>query len=298
MHKALFRFGIARLVFAAMVMLSGAHPAMADPGPPPPVAGPAPDKSDDTLLNPTQAAAMRGFSTDRPTKSTLPYTVDAGHVQIETDLAVYAVGTQAGARQRGWTLFDPTFKLGLTSTIDLEVQATPHEAVITRTASSRSASTGWGDTYARVKVNLIGDDGGALAIAVAPSIKLPTAPAALGNRAVEGGVIVPVSVSLPKGFTLVSSPEIDVLRNTRSAGYHESANFLLNLSHPVGKRWTVYAELFTTRSFEHAVAPVYTVDTAVSFAISPRLQWDMGANFKIAGTVPGAQIYTGLSRRF
>jgi hypothetical protein len=298
MHKALFRFGIARLVFAAMVMLSGAHPAMADPGPPPPVTGPAPDKSDDTLLNPTQAAAMRGFSTDRPTKSTLPYTVDAGHVQIETDLAVYAVGTQAGARLRGWTLFDPTIKLGLTSTIDLEVQATPHEAVISRTGSSRSATTGWGDTYARVKVNLIGDDGGALAIAVAPSIKLPTAPAALGNRAVEGGVIVPVSVSLPKGFTLVSSPEIDVLRNTRSARYHESANFLLNLSHPVGKRWTVYAELFTTRSFEHAVAPVYTVDTAVSFAISPRLQWDMGANFKIAGTVPGAQVYTGLSRRF
>jgi hypothetical protein len=298
MHKTLSRPRIPGVLLAAMVLMLGARPAIADPGPPPPVTGPVPDKSDDTLLNPTQSTAMRGFSTDRPTKSTLPYTVDAGHVQIETDLAVYAVGNQAGATIRTWTIFDPTIKLGLTSTIDLELQVTPHQAVITRTAPVRSAATGWGDTYTRLKVNLIGDDGGALAIALAPAIKLPTAPASLGNRAVEGGLIVPVSITLPHGFTLVSSPEIDVLRNQQGQGYHQSGNFLLNLSHPVGKRWTVYAEVFASRSFQHAAAPVYTADTAVSFALSPRLQWDLGGNVKLHGAVPGAQIYTGLARRF
>jgi hypothetical protein len=269
-----------------------------DPGPPPPVASPAPDKSDDTVFNPTPAAATRGFSTDRPTKSYLPYTVDAGHFQYETDLAVYGVGTRDGTTVRTWTLVDPTLKLGLTSTIDFELQLTPYQAVITRSATGRSAASGWGDSVARVKVNLIGDDGGALALAAMPFVKAPTARAALGNGAVEGGLIAPVSVTLPQGFTLVLSPEIDRLHNAQGAGYHGSANVLINLSHPVGKRWTVYAEAFTTRSFLRSDQPVTTFDTAVAFAITPQLQWDLGGNFKLAGTVPGAQIYSGLSQRF
>jgi hypothetical protein len=269
-----------------------------DPGPPPPVTGPAPDKSDDTVFNPTPAAATRGFSTDRPTKSYLPYTVDAGHFQFETDLAVYGVGNLDGAKVHAWTIVDPTLKLGLTSTVDLEVQLTPFQAVIARSTTGRSAASGWGDSVARLKVNLIGDDGGALAIAAMPVVKVPTARAALGNGAIEGGLIVPVSITLPHGFTLVLSPEIDELRNAQGPGYHRSANFLLNLSHLLGKRWTVYAEAFTTRSFQRSDRPIYTLDTAVAFAITPQLQWDLGGNFKLAGTVPGVQIYTGLSQRF
>ena len=37
-----------------------------------------PDKSEYTLFNPTPKDKMRDFSTDRPTKSNVPYTVDAG----------------------------------------------------------------------------------------------------------------------------------------------------------------------------------------------------------------------------
>ena len=48
--------------------------------------GAAADKSQYTLFNPTPKEQMRPFNTDRPTKSNVPYTVDAGHFQIETDL--------------------------------------------------------------------------------------------------------------------------------------------------------------------------------------------------------------------
>ena len=41
------------------------------------------------LLYPTPPDQMRSFSTDRPTKSNVPYTVDAGHFQYETDLVNY-----------------------------------------------------------------------------------------------------------------------------------------------------------------------------------------------------------------
>ncbi len=284
---------------AAFVMLGVPCAARADePGPPPPVESPAPDKSDSSLFNPVPAAALRGFSADRPTKSFLPYTVDAGHVQVESDFAVYGITTQDGQKTRNWTVFDPTLKLGLTNSADFELQVITYQAAISHAGPTRTSASGWGDAYAKVKLNLIGNDGGKLAVALLPYVKAPTARAPLGNGAVEGGLIVPVSIAVPHGFTIVFSPEFDWLRNGTGPGYHGSTTFLVNLSHPVGKVWTVYAEAFTTRSFQHGDTPLYTFDTAASVAITPTLQWDFGANIKVSGPAPDAQIYTGFARRF
>ena len=51
---------------------------------------PVPDKSRFTLFNPTPRALMRDMDTDRPDTTESPYTVDAGHVQIEFSLTEYA----------------------------------------------------------------------------------------------------------------------------------------------------------------------------------------------------------------
>ena len=289
------RIAIAGATLGVM-LASGA--AQADPGPAPPAAETAADAALAAPATPMPASTTRSFSTDRPTKSYVPYTVDQGPFQYETDLAVYAVARQDGADIRTWTIVDPTLKLGLTHAIDIEVQATPFEGAVIRTGSRRSAVSGCSDSVVRLKINLIGNDGGTLAIAVMPYVKVPTARSALGNGAVEGGLITPISIALPQAFTLVLSPEIDELHNAQARGYHRSANILANLSHPVGKRWTLYAEAFATRSFERGDSRVYTLDTAVAWAITPRLQWDAGANFKLGGVVPAAQIYTGLSQRF
>ena len=47
------------------------------------------DKDQYTLFTPTPVDKMRAFNTDRPTKSNVPYTVDAGHFQYEGDLFIY-----------------------------------------------------------------------------------------------------------------------------------------------------------------------------------------------------------------
>lgn len=287
------------LAVAGAIGLSGPGIAWADePGPPLPVEGPLPDKSDNSIANPVPKAALRGFSADRPTKAYLPYTVDAGHFQVETDLAIYGRGRQDGQRYVNWTAIDPTLKLGVTNAIDLELQVTTFAAAIAGTGATRTAASGFGDSNVRAKINLIGNDGGKLAVALLPFVKVPTAPRTLGNGAVEGGLVLPVSIAVPHGFTIVLGAEIDVLRNAATPGYHGSANALVNVSHPVGKAFTVYAEAFATRSFLAADKPIHTIDTGLSLAITPNLQWDMGANFRVSGAVPDAQVYTGLARRF
>lgn len=73
---------------------------------------------------------------------------------------------------------------------------------------------------------------------------------------------------------------------------------MINVSHPLDKRWTFYTEAFTTQSFQMREKSIYTLDRALTYALSPNVQVDCGANFSLNGAAPRAQLYTGLSQRF
>jgi hypothetical protein len=258
----------------------------------------AQDKSGYDLFNPTPSAQMRAFSTDRPPKANSPYTVDAGHFQYETDIAVFDYSDAAGVKTRDWTVVDPTLKLGLTNTIDAELQVTPYQSIATESAGNTTNVSGAGDTFLRLKINVLGNDQGAVAAALLPYLKLPTAQSGLGNGRVEGGLILPISFSAPGGFTVIVMPEGDYLKNTTDSGYHGAFDFLINISHALDKRWTFYTEVFTTQSFQARNKPVYTLDEALTFSLTPNLQLDFGGNFSLNDAAPRAQLFLGLSQRF
>jgi len=77
---------------------------------------PAPDKSGYTLFNPTPDADLRSLCTDRPTKSTSPCTVDAGHWQVESDVYNYTVQTDAGVTTTTQLFTNPTLRSTLLPT--------------------------------------------------------------------------------------------------------------------------------------------------------------------------------------
>ena len=123
------------------------------------------DKSQYWLLNPVPTDQMRSFSTDRPTKSNVPYTVDAGHFQYETDLVNFTHRVTGSVHTDTILVPNPTFKVGVTNDTDLEVNV-PITGLHTFSSSTGSSSTTiWdiGDTYLRAKVNLWGNDGGSSA---------------------------------------------------------------------------------------------------------------------------------------
>jgi len=276
--------------FLALALSALAVPTIADDAPP--------DKSDFTLFDPTPDADMRSFNTDRPPKANSPYTVDAGHFQYETDIAVFGYGNADGVKTQDWTVFDPTLKLGLTNTIDAELQITPYESVVAKSAAGTTTVSGIGDTFVRVKINVLGDDHGSVAVALLPYVKLPTAQSGLGNGKVEAGLILPMSFSAPGDFTVIVMPEGDYLKDTTDSGYHAAIDFLINVSHALDKRWTFYTEAFTTQSLQARSKPIYTLDEALTCALSANLQLDFGGNFSLNDAAPRAQLYMGLSQRF
>jgi len=259
-----------------------------------------PDKNQYWLLNPTPPDQMRSFSTDRPTKSNVPYTVDAGHFQYETDLVNFTHQVTGTTRTDTLLVPNPTFKVGVTNNIDFELNV-PFAGVHTYDTATAASSKLWGigDTYVRSKINLWGNDGGDTAGAIIPYVKAPSAPVGIGNGAVEGGLIGPVAFSLPNSFTLLLVPEVDDFKNSLTTGYHGNYVFDVNLSREVIKNVTAYAELWSDYNADPtAKATLVSFDTAVSWVFLPNKQIDVGVNFGLNSATPAVQVYAGLSQRF
>lgn len=260
-----------------------------------------PDKNQYWLWNPVPDGQMRDFDTDRPTKSNVPFTVDAGHFQYETDIVNFAHQSSGSTRTDTFLIPNPTLKVGLTNNVDLELNIAPIVGIHTFDSTTNMSSTTWGngDLFVRTKVNLWGNDGGTSAFALIPYVKAPTAPSGIGNGAVEEGLIAPLSFSLPNGYTLLFNSEVDALKDSDDDGRHANYINLVNLSRQVVKDVTLYAEFWSDYNNDPTQrTQQYSADTAVAWMVRPNLQLDVGANFGLNRDTPAVQLYAGVAQRF
>jgi hypothetical protein len=262
----------------------------------------ADDKDQYTLFNPTPVDKMRDFSTDRPTKSNVPYTVDAGHFQYEGDIFIYSHDNTStpDTSFTTWVIGNPTFKLGLLNNVDFEVNFSAYNNIqaMTRSTGVAAGVGGFGDTFTRFKWNLFGNEGGGPAFALIPYAKWPTAPQGIGNRFVEGGLIAPLAVPLPGGFTTILMGEMDILKNPNDAGHHVNFPALINLNRQIVPNLTGYAEIYANWSTSPDVRDIYTLDFALAWTPKPNFQLDIGINIGLVSAAIPYQIYMGIAQRF
>jgi hypothetical protein len=110
-----------------------------------------------------------------------------------------------------------------------------------------TTTTGFGDTFTRFKWNLFGNEGDGPAFALIPYAKWPTAPQGIGNRFVEGGLIAPLAVPLPAGFTAILMGEMDILKNPVDNNYHVNFPALININRTAGPAIRPSAFHFSSR---------------------------------------------------
>lgn len=247
---------------------------------------------------PTSSAADAPICTDRPTKSTFACTVPKGRWQVEADAFSYTRQSTGGVTAETYLLTNPTLKYGISDSADLSVNWVPYARVETRIGSQRLAIEGVGDLTLRLKKRFTADES-AVQFSLVPFVKLPTARLGIGNGLVEGGVIAPVNISLPRGWTLTVVPTLDILANADlRGGRHVQLQGLVNLGKQIGKV-TLYGELWTAQNWDPAGAVrQYSADVALAYLISNRLQLDVGANIGLNRATPGFQGYLGVSARW
>ena len=122
---------------------------------------PAPDKSHYHLFNPTPRELMREFNTDRPDKTESPYTLDAGHFQLEMDVLNYSFdrynGLPNNTRVESVAMAPVNLKIGLRDNVDFQLVLQTYNSVRTRdSVTGVTQQSGFGDVISRLKINLWG----------------------------------------------------------------------------------------------------------------------------------------------
>lgn len=266
-------------------------------------AEPVPDKSQYNLLNPTPPQWLREMSTDRPDKTESPFTVDAGHFQVEMDFVTYSYDKHNPARDgtivRTWNVAPINFKVGLRHDLDVQFVVTPHTYVHTSDpAAGVSRQRGFGDLVTRLKWNLWGNDGGDTAFGLMPYVKWPVNQNQLGNHSVQGGLILPLAVELPAGWSMGLMTQLDVMRDTTSSGYHPEFVNTVTFGHDIVGNLGGYAEFFSSVSAERGSTWTGTLDVGLTYALTKNVQLDAGINFGLTRAADDFAPFIGLSLRF
>jgi hypothetical protein len=261
------------------------------------------DKSGYTLVNPTPDDLMRKFTPDRPAKGFSVRTIDAGHFELEMDLVNYTYAKYLGIVTRSIQVLDPNFKIGLTNWADLEIQFNGLQAqrsFDSETAATVAQGTGFGDVILRTKINLVGNDGGPIGLAIIPYVKLPSETPVISNGAVEGGLIVPLALRLPQDYLVTLMTEVDALKDPDDGGRYANFVNLVGVSHslPGVERAIATVELFSSVGADRAAPPIYTFDLGLNYRLDQHTILDVGLNLGLNNAAPKAQVYTGISLRF
>lgn len=259
---------------------------------------PKPNKNAFHLFNPTPRELLRELSTDRPDKTESPFTVDAGHFQIEADLVSYARDREGGTQLDDWTAGGLNLKAGLLNWMDLQVILESYRDVRLRETGATFCASGFGDTTVRLKMNLWGNDGGATAFALMPFVKMPTASSGLGNGAVEGGLILPLAVALPADWGMGVMLEIDFNEDEDGRGHHAAFIQTITFAHQIVGPLGGYVEFFSQLSDDVASDWIATVDFGVTYAINDDVQLDAGLNVGVTDAADDLNPFLGLTIRF
>ena len=131
-----------------------------------------------------------------------------------------------------------------------------------------------------------------------PFVKIPTNQDDLGNRAVEGGVILPLAIELPGNWDLGTMVEIDYVQDSESSDYHEEVIESVTVSHDIIGELTGYVELFSSLSTERDAGWIATFDFGLTYKLSRNVQLDAGINVGLTNAADDLNPFVGLSVRY
>ncbi|MGQ0444541.1 MAG: transporter [Beijerinckiaceae bacterium] len=265
------------------------------------------DKSQYTLFNPTPVFLMRPFTTDRPHFTESPFSIDAGHVQIETGLFGYVLSRPdlEGTITEDFLVVDTNIRIGLTNSAEIDLILLPYGVVNTRPFDQSAAfrNTGIGRAQIRAKINLWGDDTfgepGSTAVALLPFVSLPTVRTnGVSPTHVEGGLLGFFSVKLSHMFELELNDGVLYLRDDGASTHHAelltTANFEVEWTETIGTYYEVVAQLGRTDPLGELVF----FGTGVTYKLSENFQLDGGVNIGITPAAARINPFVGISARF
>lgn len=254
------------------------------------------DKGQYHLLNPTPRPLMRELSTDRPDTTESPFTVDAGHFQVELSFLEYT-RDDGGSDFEEFTLLPANLKVGLLNHVDLQLVVTPFVRQEFEAGGGAGDASGFGDTQLRLKVNFWGNDGGSTAFAFMPFVQFPTGDDDVGTHHAEGGLIFPLAIQLPGDFGLGLMAEVDFVRNAADDGYAVDFVHTATVGHDLVGALAGYVEYVGVAPSEDDADYIAVLGAGLTYGLGDDVQLDAGVNVGLTDSADDFGIFAGLTFR-
>jgi hypothetical protein len=264
-----------------------------------------PSQTHYSFFNRTPAESMREMTTDRLGATETPYTINAGHAQVETDLIRYSItsdesfGTVRDYTFYGWA---PKLRFGLCERAEVQLQAAYSHFQTDFTnptfpAANYSYSEHWWMLTPAVKINILGNDEGPFALALTPFVTTPlTKPDYLTT---EFGLKVPLAIKLPEDFSLRLMSGFQTMEVQTSSRRYDT--YFVRNSINLSKRFeklTVYTEFATALVASRPDRWGGFVDFGAGYQVTKDLQLDAGIAFGVTDNSADYNPFAGFSYRF
>ncbi len=251
------------------------------------------------LFKPVPEDLLRPLSADRPDATESTQTVDAGHVQIEMDVALFAKDRRGGYEDT-YTFAATNLKFGLTHNVDLQFIFAPYVKTETREGGVAMTVEGISNLTIRSKINLWGNDGDTeTSLALLPLIRVPTGGNAVRDLDhVEGGLAIPFATDLGKGWSFGAQLRFDALRNSADDGYMVEFSQTVVAGHAIVGALSGFIEFLSVVPSESAREWFGTVNVGLTYEINDNVLLDIAAFIGVNDVAPDFVFFTGFTWRF
>ncbi len=265
----------------------------------------ADDKTGYSLANPTPDRLLRDMTTDRPDITEVPFTVDAGRVQVETTAFGFARSRPdaEGAVGQGYELFGSNIRIGLTSDLEATIIVAPYARQ--RIAGPKAARTasGSGAVVLRAKWNLWGNDTfgktSTTAFAVLPYVSLPTeSHNGISPEALDGGLQTFFAADLGGNFSLGINAGLHSVQNLDVVGRHMETTASMTIGYAWTDKFSTYGEIAARTGLREGMGDIGLVGGGLAYRITPNVQIDGGVNFGVTAASARYNPFIGVSARF
>lgn len=241
------------------------------------------------------APALRELTTDRPDTTESPFTIDAGHVQIETGLIDWARGPRGpdGTRGDAFGFGETNVRIGLTARLEADIVVQPYG--VARDSRRAPRRGGIGALTLRAKYNFFGNDGGRTALAILPFVAIPLDRSSpVGPAATEYGVLVPLAIELNDRFSLGLNAGLNLRRPERGRDLRASLPLTASLGVAASETVGAYYEL----AAEFGSEDILALNTGLTWRVRPNVQLDTGIGFGLTAASDQLVPFVGFSIRF
>lgn len=230
---------------------------------------------------------LRPLRPDRPGLTESPFTVDAGHFQLEADAGrlINEPAADDQPQQRTWQAAYVMLKLGLARRTDVQVEVPSYLSEAQRPPGEdwQDRTRGFGDVTLRLKHNFLGDDQKQpLAASVIGYVRLPTGAAGLSAERPEYGLVLPVNVAVGEKYNLDVQLESDLSYDPEQARRFVRLMPSLAVDREFGKKLGLLVEgVFPWDTERRRWRPQLNV--APTFNVTENFQLDAGTHIALNG---------------